>query len=171
MNQLRRWLIVCVVMAVAGCASTQTYNSDSAPEYVIIQDFTPFYKNGPMQGMGPNASLTASTRVKLLKQDMGYSYIQLPDGRTGYVANESMAPAPPRPPESRLESDDASADSSRSGRGKKRPSSPKYTGEQLNDIPLPDPNVPAPDLNVAPEELPSAIPSPTPSAEKPKFRY
>lgn len=156
-----------VAMLLASCAATATYTADTAPEYIIIKGYSPFYKLGPMQGR-PDASLPLDTRVKLLRNDAGYSQVQLDDARTGYVANENMAPAPPRPPT-------PPADAAVTGSGRKkgnRPNSPSYTGEQLNDIPLPDVNVPAPDLNIGSEDITAPVPTPTPSTEeKPKFRY
>lgn len=152
---------------LSSCAATSSYTPENAPEYIIITSYTPFYKLGPMQGR-PDASLPPETRVKLLRQEPGYSQILLEDSRTGYVANESIAPAPPRPPAS-TSSDDGST--GRSGKKKGKPNSPAYSGEQLNDIPLPDVNVPAPDLNVGSEDISAPAPTPTPPVEKPKFRY
>ncbi len=43
------------------------------PRYMVIADFTPFYRLGPMQARGPDATLRAETRVKLLRKEMGYS--------------------------------------------------------------------------------------------------
>jgi len=154
----------CVLLG--GCAATQTFSPDQAPEYLVLADFTPFYRLGPMQARGPDASLRAQTRVKLLRKEMGFSLIQLEDSRTGYVPNEDLVIAPPRPPEPKPSDDSASSGSRKKGRGS---TSPVYRGEQLNDIPLPDPNVPPVDLNIAPEDV---APAPTPEApaEKPKFR-
>ena len=159
--------VICVLLQ--GCA-TQTYAPDQAPEYVVIRDFTPMYRLGPMQARGPDASLKVNTRVKLLRQEMGYSLVQLEDERTGYVANENLAVAPPRPPEPKVSefTPDSPSPGSRSRRGK--PSSPAYQGEQLNDIPLPDLSVPPPDLNIAPEDISAPTPAPEAPVEKPKFR-
>lgn len=158
--------LLCVLMG--GCVASQTYSPDQAPEYMILADFTPFYRLGPMQARGPDATLRSQTRVKLLRKEMGYSLIQMEDTRTGYVPNESLIIAPPRPPEPKpsILSDDSSSGGRKKNRGA---SSPVYRGEQLNDIPLPDPGIPPPDLNIFPEDV---APAPTPSApaEKPKFR-
>lgn len=154
-------------LAFFSCTAPQTYSPDQAPEYVTIRNYTPFYRVGPMQPR-PDASLPANTRLKLLRQEMGYSFVQLEDNRTGYMANENMALAPPRP---KVENEDAVADSSPSGRRKRGNTSAVYRGEQLNDIPLPGPNTPPPDLNIAPEEVPAPAPTPTPPLEKPKFRF
>ncbi|MBN8710049.1 MAG: hypothetical protein J0I10_11740 [Verrucomicrobia bacterium] len=169
LRQTSVWLVLLAAAVIlSGCAATQTFTPETAPDYVMIRDYTPFYRLGPMQGR-PDASLPSGTRVKLLRQEMGYSLVQLSDSRTGYVANENMAPAPPLPP-SVTGSD--SSDTPRSGKKRRNvPDSPRYTGEQMNDIPMPEPNTPAPDLNIAPEDVAAPAPTPTPPAEKPKFRY
>jgi len=169
LRQTSVWMVLLAAAVIlSGCAATQTFTPETAPDYVMIRDYTPFYRLGPMQGR-PDASLPSGTRVKLLRQEMGYSLVQLSDSRTGYVANENMAPAPPLPP-SVTASD--SSDAPRSGKKRRNvPDSPRYTGEQMNDIPMPEPNTPAPDLNIAPEDVAAPAPTPTPPAEKPKFRY
>ncbi len=123
-----------------------------------------------MQARGPDASLKVNTRVKMLRKEMGYSLVQLEDERTGYVANENLAVAPPRPPEPKVSEfiPDNASTGARGRRGK--PSSPPYRGEQLNDIPLPDLDVPPPDLNIAPEDISAPTPAPEVPLEKPKFR-
>ncbi|MFA7343390.1 MAG: hypothetical protein WC003_03705 [Terrimicrobiaceae bacterium] len=155
---------------LGGCA-TESFAPDVAPEYVVIRDFSPFYRLGPQQGRGADSSLRANTRVKLLRKEMGFSLVQLEDLRTGYVANENMTVAPPRPPEQVRQETEIAASKKRSGlpRGG---NGPPYSGPQVNDTPLPDPNVPPPDLNVEPEIMPKNIPAPdaTP-VPRPKFRY
>ena len=158
------------LILLGGCA-TKTFAPDTAPEYVTVKSYSPFYRFGPMQGGGPDASLPINTRFKLLRQEMGYSLVQLDDTRTGYVANENMAPAPPRPPSppASVETDDDGPWRGSSSRNK-RPNSPRFQGEQVNDTPLP--SGPPPDLNIAPEVVPEdPPPAPTPPAEKPRFRY
>jgi len=158
-----RKLPAILCLALAGCAS-KSFTPDQAPEYIITTNFSPFYRMGPMQPGGPDGSLPKDTRVKMISQEMGFSRVQLEDMRAGYVANENIAPAPPKPPEPA-----ASVDSDNSSpRGNKKRGS-RYTGAQVNDTPLPDPG-PPPDLNIAPEIVPSATPTPEP-VEPPKFRY
>lgn len=170
LRQTSVWLVLLAAAVIlSGCAATQTYTPETAPDYVMIRDYTPFYRLGPMQGR-PDASLPSGTRVKLLRQEMGFSLVQLSDSRTGYVANENMAPAPPLPP-SATGSDSSDSPSKPGKKRRNTPDSPRYTGEQLNDIPMPEPNTPAPDLNIAPEDVAAPAPTPTPPAEKPKFRY
>ena len=165
----RSFLLVTVAFFLGGCA-TQTFAPDVAPEYVVIREFAPFYRLGPQQGRGPDTSLHTGTRVKLLRREMGYSLVQLEDLRSGYVANENMAVAPPRPPEQVKQEAEIAALKKRGGhRGDE---GPLYSGPQVNDTPLPDRNVPPPDLNVEPEIVPKNIPAPdaTP-AGRPQYRY
>jgi len=161
-------MFAAVAMLLASCAATSTFTAENAPEYMVVKAYSPFYKIGPMQAR-PDASLPVDTRFKLLRQEMGFSYVLLDDGRQGYVANENMAPAPPRP--APTPSDDGSVDGKPGKKRGNRPNSPRYSGEQLNDIPLPDVNIPAPDLNIGSEDISAPAPTPTPPVEKPQFRY
>jgi len=165
----RLLFLLAIAFFLGGCA-TETFAPDVAPEYVVIRDFTPFYRMGPQQGRGPDTSLRTGTRVKLLRREMGFSLVQLEDLRTGYIANENMTVAPPRPPEQIKQDEEVAAIRKRGGR--RGDDGPLYSGPQVNDTPLPDPNVPPPDLNVEPEFVPNNIPAPdaTP-AGRPKFRY
>ena len=155
---------------LGGCAS-QSFAPDVAPEYVVIRDFTPFYRLGPQQGRGPDTTLRAGTRVKLLRQELGFSLVQIEDSRTGYVANENMTVAPPRPPEQVKQEAEIVALKKKGGR-QRGDNGPLYSGPQVNDTLLPDRNIPPPDLNVEPEIMPKTIPAPdaTPVA-RPKFLY
>ena len=75
----------------------------------------------------------------MLRREFGYSLVQLGDGMTGYVANQDFAPAPPLPEPPPVENF-APAD-----------------GEDFAP-PLPpvEPALPKPDLDVDPEDAPSA---------------
>jgi hypothetical protein len=166
---LLRASVAALCLVLAGCA-TQTFAPETAPEYVAIRDFTPFYRLGPQQGRGPDASLRTGTRVKMLRREMGYSLVQLEDLRTGYVANENLAVAPPRPPEQVRQ--EAGASPTKRGKGSRAERSPVYSGSQINDTPLPDRNSPPPDLNVDPEIVPDTTPGPSAKPTgTPKFRY
>jgi len=148
-------------LVFGGCA-TQSFTPEQAPENIVIKAFTPFYTIGPLQPRGPDASLPSDERVRLLIKDSGYSLVQLEDGRKGYVANDSLAPAPPRPkpsPDSGFEGEDAGSPGSSTRR--RTPNSPRYNGEQVNDTPLPDVRIPPPDLNIGPEVVPTATPTPS----------
>jgi hypothetical protein len=87
--------VVCVV----GCV-TQSFDPAKAPEFLVQADYAPFYTLGPGQGRGPDASLQRGERVKMLRREFGFSYVEIKDGRAGYLANEEIAPAPPHEPES-----------------------------------------------------------------------
>jgi len=171
-----RWAlhIFCLAIAVGiwGCAS-ESFSPDAAPENIITVEFAPFYRLGPQQARGPDLSLRRGTRVKLLRREMGYSFVQMEDSRTGYIANENMAVAPPRPKEAESVASSGSSGMSRKPGSRQRgESSPVYSGPQINDTPLPDPNVPPPDLNIDPELVSDTIPVPAATPEgTPKFRY
>ena len=168
----RGLFVASAVFFLGGCA-TQTFAPDVAPEYVVIRDFTGFYRLGPGQGRGPDSSLRAGDRVKLIRREMGYSLVQLEDLRTGYVANENMTVAPPRPPGQVRQAAETAATTALKKRGGHRgDEGPIYSGPQVNDTPLPDPNVPPPDLNVEPEIMPKNIPAPDAKpAGRPQYRY
>ena len=186
MTFLRNILLSAGLLVLAGCA-TRTFTPDQAPEYKISRSFTPFYQQRPVQGATTDISLDAQTRVKLLRKGMGYSFVQLEDFRTGYVANKNMAVAPPGSQKKPFGS--TSDEAAIKPRRKKRPSptpsagvspapspSPVSQGEQLKDIPSHDVSAPSPtpppDLPRAPQEVPAPSPTPTPQPplEKPKFR-
>ena len=85
MTFLRNILLSAGLLVLAGCA-TRTFTPDQAPEYEITRSFTPFYQQRPIQGATTDIALSAETRVKLLRKGTGYSFVQLEDLRTGYVA-------------------------------------------------------------------------------------
>jgi hypothetical protein len=90
-------MVALALLCMAGCAE-ETYPPDIAPEYVATRGGVAFYKLGPLQTAPPDERLDADERVRMLRREMGYSLVLLPDGQTGYVANEDLAPAPPEPP-------------------------------------------------------------------------
>jgi len=167
---LLKSLPLALAAVLIGCAATEVYESEKAPEMIVIREYTPFYQDGPMQTRGPDLSMRINDRVKLLKRDFtGFAFVEIPDGRRGYVGYEDLAPAPPRP------APVAEAPSPRSS-GNRRPVSFEslYSGPQNNEVPLPDASAPPPDLNVGPEEVPavpSLIDAEPESSTPPKFRY
>lgn len=102
MDRLSQIKIVAVLflcsVCVVGCA-TQTFDRANAPEFLVQADYTPFYSLGPGQERGPDASLQRGELVKMLRREFGFSYVEIPDGRVGYIANEEILPAPKREPE------------------------------------------------------------------------
>lgn len=102
------------LLCLAGCA-TQSFEPGKEPEFVVATDFAKFYLIGPGQGRGPDASLRTGEPMKMLRREMGYSFVQLQDGRSGYVANEEIAPAPepvatPKPKRPRKDRDNESVE-------------------------------------------------------------
>lgn len=93
-------MAACAAALLAGCAS-ETFAPDAAPEFVVIHNQTPFYHLGPQQTGPPDARLAKDDRLRMLRSEFGYSLMLLPDGRTGYVANEDLDSAPPLPIEKR----------------------------------------------------------------------
>ena len=162
--------VVYLVGLLLGACTPETYAPDAAPEYVIIRDATGFYHLGPEQVRGPDVSLAVQTRVKLLRREMGFSLVQLEDSRTGYVANENMAVASPRPALASQAAAGNSNPASHKSSGKSRGKA--YSGPQVNDTPLPNLDVPTPDLKIQPEVVPDTVPLPKePPSSGPKFRY
>lgn len=102
MDRLSQIKIVAVLflfsVCVVGCA-TQTFDPANAPEFLVQSDYTPFYSLGPGQERGPDASLQRGELVKMLRREFGFSYVEISDGRVGYIANEEILPAPKREPE------------------------------------------------------------------------
>jgi hypothetical protein len=97
-------LSVPMLFVLASCAS-KNYEESNAPHFSVSSEFAAFYRFGPMQGGGPDLSLRRGERLRVLRREMGYSFVKIQDGRTGYIANESIRPAPeplpapmPRPP-------------------------------------------------------------------------
>lgn len=82
---------------LAGCA-TESFDLAKAPEFLVRSDYALFYQIGPGQVRGPDASLHRGERVKMLRREFGYSYVEIADRRTGYIANEEISPAPPVAP-------------------------------------------------------------------------
>ncbi len=80
-------------MLLIGCAGP-TFSPDMAPEFIVIRE-TPLYRAGPQQFGPPDASLHEGERVLLLRHEFGFSYVKADESQTGYVANESLKPAPP----------------------------------------------------------------------------
>lgn len=147
---------LAAALGLAGCA-TQSFEPGEEPELEVVADFAKFYRTGPGQERGPDATLRTGERFKMLRREMGYSFVLLEDGRTGYVANEEMAPASPEPP------------------AEPQPKRPrkKHSGAEDRDFPEPAPGA-MPDLSVLPEAVEVFHPgleNDIPADAKPEFRY
>jgi len=88
-----RCALFCTTICLVGCA-TEKFDPSQAPEFLVKEDYGLFYLIGPAQDRGPDASLRHGERVKMLRREFGYSYVTIADGRSGYIANEVLAPAP-----------------------------------------------------------------------------
>ncbi len=129
-----KYLALASLVLLAGCAG-ETFAPDDAPEFVVVRDRTPVYRLGPQQAAPPEERLGRDERVRLLRREFGYSYALLADGRSGYVANEDLAPAAPRPVVT------------------PRPVEPSR--ERPPDHPAVEPPLPEPDLEAAPADGPT----------------
>lgn len=130
---------------------------ENPPEMIVTRQLTPFYTTSPMQTRGPDASLPQDERVRLLSRDFGFSLVQLPDGRKGYVPSDNLAPAPPPAP-----------------KPKKREGAPSRAFDSLpeivDDAPLPDfglPPIEIPDPILLDEEAPTPQKKNLPPKKKP----
>jgi len=88
--------ILLLALLLSACSSIE-YASDQLPRMVVLHDDVPFYLQGPAQGNGPDRTLAKGDEVQVLRKEFGYSFVQLVDGKKGFVANEELAVAPPRP--------------------------------------------------------------------------
>ena len=100
------------MLLLAACSSIE-YNSTNSPKMVVSVDHTPFYRNGPLQGNGPDLSLAKGDEVEVLRKEIGYSFVRIYDGQNGYVANEALklstAPQPADAPQATPSPTDVSA--------------------------------------------------------------
>jgi uncharacterized protein YgiM (DUF1202 family) len=65
---------------------------------VVSDERAPFFSKGPAQAKGPDSMLANGDEVEVLRKEFGYSFVQLENGQTGYVANDAVVTAPPRAP-------------------------------------------------------------------------
>jgi hypothetical protein len=170
MRKLRNALLVATGIVFGACA-TQTFRSEEAPDYVVTRDPTPFYLSKPRNEGTPDAALGPETRVKLLRQQSGYSLVLLEDSRKGYVANAYLTKASPGTQPRPFASPGPSPRPKRraSPTPTPQPSQPLETPVPQTSAPPTSPATPA-DSQAAPEEVPSPTPAPEAPIEKPKFR-
>ena len=91
--------IACISLLVLCSCSLITYDPNARPHMVISDEKAPFFSKGPAQAKGPDAMLANGDEVEVLRKEFGFSFVQLDNGQTGYVANDALVTAPPRPPE------------------------------------------------------------------------
>lgn len=89
--QLTSLALMATLLLVTGCGSIE-YNSSNSPKMVVVVERTPFFHNGPAQGNGPDLSLMKGDEVEVLRKELGYSFVRIFDGQSGYVANEALKP-------------------------------------------------------------------------------
>ena len=131
--RVRIELFSLLALALSGCAGP-TFAPDAAPEYLVVRNETPLYRYGPQQGGVPDARLRKDERVRMLRHEFGFSFVQSGDAQTGYVANDALAPAPPLP----------------------KPPAESFD-ERETPAPLPaaaEPPLPKPDLEATPADAP-----------------
>lgn len=57
------------------------------PNAEVVSPFTPLWSEHPVPGMGaPDAMLNPGEKVRLLRNHLGFSKVQLSDLRAGWVA-------------------------------------------------------------------------------------
>ena len=86
--------VLILYVLLCGCSAIE-YNSTNSPKMVVVVERTPFYHNGPAQGNGPDMSLLKGDEVRVIRKEIGYSFVLLEDGQGGYIANDDLRPAPP----------------------------------------------------------------------------
>jgi hypothetical protein len=78
---------------LAGCAGMKGGGGD-APFNLIINEKTPFYKEGPQQAAPPDGYMERGMRIRMLESYGQYLKIETVSGQVGYVASDACAPAP-----------------------------------------------------------------------------
>ena len=73
----------------------------SGANYVVSVPKAAFYKYGPAQSFGPDFMLDADTEVTIIQHALGFSRVTTANGISGYVSNDDLKPAPPKPPTAR----------------------------------------------------------------------
>jgi hypothetical protein len=147
MIDLRSWKMVAVTggmalvagLGFAGCKTAGGGASVAQPGlYLVSAQQTSFFRYGPAQASGPDQVLVKGEKLTLVKREFGYSRVHLGDGRSGYVATEDIAPAPPPAAPS------SSPSLARKPAGeRRRGQSPKVSSESAPPLPLPEPPGPS----------------------------
>ena len=89
---------VCIFLFALSSCSSITYEPVARPHMVVSDERAPFFSKGPAQAKGPDLMIANGDEVVVLHKEFGYSFVQLEDGQTGYVANDSLVTAPPKDP-------------------------------------------------------------------------
>jgi hypothetical protein len=97
-----------VVLVVTGCSgqSSPPANIDGEPQtdvapyasasrpaetfsYPLIRDVE-YYTSGPQQGRPPDGTLSAGTKVNVLRRTGSYSLVRTAEGVEGYIASDAI---------------------------------------------------------------------------------
>jgi hypothetical protein len=137
---LRASVLLLSVLALLTACSSVRYGEGEEPEFVVVDEFTPFFTTGPGQERGPDLSLKRGERVDVMVRGMGYSFVRIADGRSGHVANEAIGPAPaPAPADEGV--------STRRAASRRSQAPAVVVDEDLSDLPI-DPDLPPEPVDV-----------------------
>jgi len=116
----------------AACSTSHPASSAGGGQvpYIVKADSTPFFKFGPAQPAGPDLRLKKDQLVTMIERHYGYSQVIDPDGDSGYIATDDIAPAPNQTASIGNNSKKSRGAGSRGSRG-----APDF--DQPNDVPLP----------------------------------
>ena len=96
---LAQWGAYVIALACcAGLAGCETNSVPSGSRYVVAVPSAAFYKYGPAQTFGPDFTLSHDSEVTIIQHSEGLSHVRTSDGTGGYMYNEDLKPAPPKPP-------------------------------------------------------------------------
>lgn len=114
--------------------------------YAVAVGRAPFYKNGPAQGYGPDASFVQGTIVQMLERKFGYSRVTTIYG-DGWMATSDLEPAPPEEPEPYTFAEAPThASTSHDNADYAPPEEMPLPEPEPEPEPLPDPTIPQPDF-------------------------
>jgi hypothetical protein len=91
---MRVMMVIAATGVFFGCKSVNSMKGEG--EYMVTAKQTQVFRFGPAQTSGADAILVEGERVVMLRREYGYSRVMTEDGQPGFVANDTIAPAPPR---------------------------------------------------------------------------
>lgn len=145
---LPKSLLPCVIALACLVALTACENTiPSGASYVVAVPKAGFYKYGPAQTFGPDFMLDEDTEVTIIQHSMGFSRVTTSNGTSGWVSNDDIKPAPPKPPTAREVAVAKSrlgpvfAPKSKPGDVHAVPGSPLFEGGDLPPLPEKEPKV------------------------------
>jgi hypothetical protein len=94
--------LCALALAGTGCSGDKeaanppaAANAPASDRYKVTAETADFYLYGPQQPNGPTLTLKKDTRLTMVKRAYGYSRVNTPDGQTGYIGTEEIAPLSP----------------------------------------------------------------------------